>query len=107
MTRRLWLNDLRAQKIRTAGGLLPVEDFDLPDAGPDTETNILARQVFAQVMALPEAQRATVILVYVEGYSYAEAAQILDIPIGTVMSRLASARKKIEVAPQGRKAGTL
>ncbi|MEM9267478.1 MAG: RNA polymerase sigma factor [Pseudomonadota bacterium] len=107
MTRRVWLNDLRAQKIRTAGGLLPVEDIDLPDAGPDTETNILARQVFAQVMALPEAQRATVILVYVEGYTYAEAAQILDIPIGTVMSRLASARKKIEVATQGRKAGTL
>ena len=46
-------------------------------------------------MALPEAQRVTVLLVYVEGYSYKEAAEILEIPIGTVMSRLAAARAKL------------
>ncbi|MEJ6708121.1 MAG: sigma factor-like helix-turn-helix DNA-binding protein [Amylibacter sp.] len=46
-------------------------------------------------MALSEVQRATVVLVYVEGFSYKVAAGILDIPIGTVMSRLAAARKKI------------
>jgi RNA polymerase sigma-70 factor, ECF subfamily len=41
---------------------------------------------------LPEAQRETVLLVYGEGYTYAEAAAVLAVPVGTVMSRLATAR---------------
>ena len=41
---------------------------------------------------MPEAQRETVLLVYGEGYSYVEVAIALEIPIGTVMSRLAAAR---------------
>ena len=44
-----------------------------------------------EIRQLPEAQRETVLLVYAEGYSYAEAAVALYIPIGTVMSRLAAA----------------
>ena len=48
-----------------------------------------------KVMALPEAQRVTVLLVYVDGYKYAEAAEILDIPVGTIMSRLSAARSKL------------
>jgi len=44
---------------------------------------------------LPEAQRETVLLVYGEGYSYADAASALDIPVGTVMSRLAAARSAL------------
>jgi RNA polymerase sigma-70 factor (ECF subfamily) len=49
-------------------------------------------------MRLPEAQRATVFLVYVEGYSYHEAAELLDITVGTVMSRLAGARGRLAQA---------
>lgn len=45
-----------------------------------------------RVNALPEAQRNTVFLVYVEGFTYQEAANTLAVPIGTVMSRLATAR---------------
>ena len=60
-----------------------------------TETNIFARQVLNKVQALPDKQRLCVLLVYVEGYSYAEAAETLDIPIGTVMSRLSAARRVI------------
>ena len=94
MAQRVWLNELRSRKVRTGGGLVPVEDIDLPDKTPGAETNILARDVLNKVNALPEAQRHTVFLVYVEGYSYKEAAEFLEIPIGTVMSRLAAARKR-------------
>ena len=96
MAQRLWLNELRANKVRQGAGLVPVEDVDLPAAGPGVETNIFAGQVLHRVTTLPEAQRICVLLVYVEGYRYQEAAEVLDIPIGTVMSRLAAARKTLK-----------
>ncbi|MDA8584927.1 RNA polymerase sigma factor [Rhodobacteraceae bacterium] len=93
MAQRIWLNELRAAAVRRGGGLFQVDDLDLPDTGPDTTTNILSRQVLSEVNLLPEAQRASVMLVYVEGFTYAEAADVLEVPIGTIMSRLAAARK--------------
>jgi RNA polymerase sigma-70 factor, ECF subfamily len=51
--------------------------------------------VLRQAMGLPEAQRETLLLVYVEGFTYQEAANVLDVPIGTVMSRLAAVRLKL------------
>ena len=44
---------------------------------------------------LPEEQRQVVLLVGLEGFSYAEAAGIVDVPIGTVMSRLSRGREKL------------
>lgn len=104
---RMWLNDLRANAVRRGGGLQAVEDIDLPDTNPDAETNFFAQEVLHIVNALPEAQRSTVLLVYVEGFKYAEAAEILDVPIGTVMSRLAAARKTVvaQTSEKGSKLG--
>ena len=95
MAQRVWLNELRSRKVRMGGGLVPVEEIDLPANLPDSETNIFARDVLNKMNTLPEAQRQSVFLVYVEGYSYKEAAHMMDIPIGTVMSRLAAARRVI------------
>jgi RNA polymerase sigma-70 factor, ECF subfamily len=44
------------------------------------------------VTSLPDWQRSPVFLVYVEQLSYQDAANVLDIPLGTVMSRLAAAK---------------
>lgn len=44
---------------------------------------------------LPEEFRSVLILVDVEGFSYVEAAEILDVPIGTIMSRRSRARAKV------------
>jgi len=96
MAQRLWINELCKTKVRKGGGLVSVDEIDLPDRKSDPETNLFAREVLYEVMALPEAQRIAVMLVYVEGHSYKEAAEILDIPIGTVMSRLAAARTKLK-----------
>ncbi len=56
------------------------------------ESQLQLHQVFEQVESLPEAQRLVMILVCVEGFTYQETADILEIPAGTVMSRLARAR---------------
>ena len=88
----IWKNELRAQRIRRGEGFVEAEQVLVFDGCKQIETNILARQVLEEVAALPEAQRDTVFLVYVEGLTYREAATVLDVPIGTVMSRLAAAR---------------
>ncbi len=93
--RSIWLNQLRAQRIRTGQGLVDPENVLVTDGVEEIETNIFAGQVLERVMALPETQRETLLLVYVEGLTYQEAADVLNVPIGTVMSRLASARMKL------------
>ncbi len=103
IAQRMWLNELRSQAVRRGQGQISVEDAGLADAAPDAVSNIFHREVLDKVMALPEAQRVTVLLVYVEGNSYAEASDILDIPIGTVMSRLSAARAKLAQALEIRK----
>ncbi len=54
-----------------------------------------ARDVLTGLDALPEEQRSVLLLVAVEDLSYAEAAQVLGVPLGTVMSRLSRARERM------------
>jgi RNA polymerase sigma-70 factor (ECF subfamily) len=91
----VWLNQVRAVKVRVGQGLVDADAVLVFDGLKDTETNILAGQVLRGVQALPDAQREAVYLVYVEGFSYREAAELLGVPTGTVMSRLATARAKL------------
>lgn len=53
------------------------------------------RSIIAALQRLPEEQREVVVLVAVEELSYREAAAVLDVPIGTVMSRLARGRERL------------
>ena len=53
------------------------------------------REVLAALAKLPEEHRSVLLLVTVEDLSYAETAKVLDVPIGTVMSRLSRARDRL------------
>ncbi len=97
----IWLNELRARRIRLGGGFVDPEGLTAPGEPERLETNILLGEVLKQVQGLPEAQREAVLLVYVEGLTYREAADVLDVPIGTVMSRLAAARLALGKLKQG------
>jgi RNA polymerase sigma-70 factor, ECF subfamily len=90
--RSIWLNEVRARRVREGGGFVEAETVLTTDGVREMETNITASAVLRAIDQLPEAQRETVLLVYGEGYTYAEAAAALSVPIGTVMSRLAAAR---------------
>jgi len=89
--RSIWLNEVRARRVREGKGFVDPEQVLFTD-GAEIETNMFVGQVLNAVHNLPEAQRETVLLVYVEGLSYSEAAEFLGTPIGTIMSRLAAAR---------------
>jgi RNA polymerase sigma-70 factor, ECF subfamily len=94
----VWLNEVRARRIRNHGRLQWSEDLAdtvADPAAPDPGMHTFHQQIISAVERLPEAQRAVMLLVAVEGLSYREAASVLDIPIGTVMSRLARARQTI------------
>jgi len=99
----IWRNELRSRQVRdqkafTVGpGAATVMDTDNvsdPTNG-NPESHMILHEVHSAVESLPEAQRMVVLLVCVEGFSYRDAADVLDVPIGTVMSRLARARLSI------------
>jgi RNA polymerase sigma-70 factor (ECF subfamily) len=90
--RSIWLNEIRARRVREGGGFADAEDALSTNVAHLIETNILTAEVLKAVGRLPEAHRETAFLVYGERYSYAEAAKALEIPIDTVLSRLAAAR---------------
>lgn len=96
IVRNLWYDRLR--RLRTRGEEIDVtarEDLVAVDGERDPERRLLLRRVLEAIDRLPEEQRELILLVCVEDVSYRDASSALDIPIGTVMSRLARARKRI------------
>lgn len=91
----IWKNQLRSDKVRLGAGFADPETELVFDGAASMETNNLLRRVLSEVSELPEAQRQAVMLVYVEEFTYREAAHILEVPIGTIMSRLSAARGKL------------
>jgi RNA polymerase sigma-70 factor, ECF subfamily len=94
----IWLNEVRARGIRGRTNVAWDDALLEVVADPSARTpekDVMNRQIIAAVARLPETQRSTLLLVAVEGLTYHEAAVALDVPIGTVMSRLARARRSI------------
>jgi RNA polymerase sigma-70 factor (ECF subfamily) len=59
------------------------------------EHRLIYKDVLNKLAKLPEEQRAVLLLVAVEDLSYADAANVLNVPVGTVMSRLSRARERL------------
>jgi RNA polymerase sigma-70 factor, ECF subfamily len=94
----IWLNEVRARGIRGRAHVAWDDALLEVIADPSARTpekDMMNRQIIEAVAHLPETQRSTLVLVAVEGLTYHEAAIALDVPIGTVMSRLARARRSI------------
>jgi RNA polymerase sigma-70 factor (ECF subfamily) len=113
---RAWLftilYSIVANRWRAEGrvpGEVPMETLDpsgervLASREPDAEQALLSRldatpEIDRALRALPETQRAAVLLVDVEELTYEEAARVLDCPVGTVRSRLARGRRQLLVS---------
>ncbi len=93
-----WRHCLQLRRQRPACEL--DEIHLISDASPEraNEQDALVLQVRTAVARLPQGQREVLTLVDLEGFSYQEVADILGIPIGTVMSRLSRARGGLQIA---------
>jgi RNA polymerase sigma-70 factor (ECF subfamily) len=90
----VWIDRLRSRKTRNEQGMDPVdlEPLATVDAVREMTARLELAEVRHHVARLPDDQRAVLLLTAVEGLSYKEAAETLNLPMGTVMSRLARAR---------------
>jgi RNA polymerase sigma-70 factor (ECF subfamily) len=93
IAQNLWIDQVRSKK--SSGQHTELEEAHGESRNEDMASRIDLTKTIA---ALPEDQRAVVGLVLVEGWSYQEAAEMLETPIGTVMSRLSRARERIRAA---------
>lgn len=94
--RNQWIDWLR--KHRTEGEVEPIEEtIDLmgEDGERRAHDNLMLEKVWRTIDRLPVEQREILLLVCMEELSYREVADVLGIPTGTVMSRLARARAKL------------
>ena len=65
------------------------------------EQRLMYQDVLNKLAKLPEEQRSVLLLVAVEDLSYADAAKVLNVPLGTVMSRLSRARERLQQEIEG------
>lgn len=76
----------------------------VPSYEPEPEASLLAHMAHAELLRaieqLPVAQREVLLLVFVHGFSYQEVAEVLDVPVGTVKSRLNTARRTLRTLLQ-------
>jgi RNA polymerase sigma-70 factor (ECF subfamily) len=102
---RAWLftilTNLDRNRRRSLAVKPGLDEFDETRFGTPPDDALAKRAIERGVAALPEDQREVLLLVALEGLSYREVAEVQDVPIGTVMSRLSRARKALRTALEG------
>jgi RNA polymerase sigma-70 factor (ECF subfamily) len=94
IVRNVWIDELRARGRRDKIFLAAEAGENVGEAVMERETDLMSVQ--SAMARLPEEQRMAVSLVLVEGLPYKEAAEVLDVPIGTLTSRLARGREALQ-----------
>ena len=92
--RNAWIDEVRSRRRRDK--VLAPEESGENVGDRSSEAHVQMLSVQAAMAELPEEQRMAVALVLVEGLSYKEAADVLDVPIGTLTSRLARGREALQ-----------
>jgi RNA polymerase sigma-70 factor (ECF subfamily) len=109
---RAWLftvmHNVHVNRVRAARATDQLEE-DMPELAQRASQGdaLLVRDLDRAISRLPDEQRAVLLLVTLEEMSYDTVARTLEIPIGTVMSRLSRAREKLRVMMLGQGATRL
>ncbi len=108
--RHLWQDEMRARRVRRHESMDLADDLPGSDGRALTEDRLELARVRAHLHGMSEDHRTVLILVCVDGLSYKEAADVLGVPPGTVMSRLSRARRDLHerlAAPAAARSGTV
>ena len=96
ITRNCWIDEMRSRARRSQTFVAEEAGASVSDSShEDIERNLEMMDVGKAMAQLPEEQREVIALVLVEGLAYREAAEILDIPMGTLTSRLTRGRQAL------------
>ncbi|MGH9161033.1 MAG: sigma-70 family RNA polymerase sigma factor [Vicinamibacteraceae bacterium] len=97
IARNQFLNDKRAATARPALRLVEMdpESGDLPIVSPEVVERLDAQALETALAQLPDEQREVVLLRDLWGFEYEEIAEITEVPVGTVRSRLARGRGRV------------
>ena len=93
------LSNCWKQHLRRMRPTVDIDEIDIfceNDAETGSSAQEIVEHVRHAILKLPAGQRQTITLVDLAGFSYAEVAEILNIPIGTVMSRLYTSRNSLQ-----------
>jgi RNA polymerase sigma-70 factor (ECF subfamily) len=88
----IWIDQLRSRDVRKEDGEVEEDRFGSDEPVRRADARLALEEVRRAAARLPPEQRAALMLVTVDGFSYKEAAEIAQVPVGTIMSRLARAR---------------
>jgi len=92
----IWIDQLRARDIRRVGGEDEALLVGTDESVRRAEARMRLGEVDVVLAQLPAEQRTALLLVTVDGLSYRDAAEIANVPVGTIMSRLARARLTLQ-----------
>jgi RNA polymerase sigma-70 factor (ECF subfamily) len=85
-----------------------LEDVEAETGIPSAQEHaIIHRDMLRALALLPEDQQSVLVLVGVEDLSYAQAARVVGVPVGTIMSRLSRARNRLRSLMDGERPATL
>jgi RNA polymerase sigma-70 factor (ECF subfamily) len=93
----IWIDQVRARDVRKEHGDIAEDRLGSDEPVRRVEARLALDEVRRAVDRLPPDQRAALLLVTVEGLSYKEAAEVVQVPVGTIMSRLARARIALQL----------
>ncbi len=88
----IWIDQIRARDVRKEDAEIEDDRIGCDEPVRRIEARLALDEVRRATARLPAEQRAALMLVTVDGLSYKEAAEIAQVPVGTIMSRLARAR---------------
>jgi RNA polymerase sigma-70 factor (ECF subfamily) len=100
--RNIWIDEIRYRKVRRHDHIDAAADVIGDDGQATADGRINLAAVRQAMNHLPAEQRTVLMLVCVDGLSYKEAAEVLGIPVGTIMSRLSRARQDLHGRLAGR-----
>ena len=93
----IWIDQVRARDVRKENGDVAEERLGSDEPVRRVEARLALDEVRRAIHRLSPDQRTALLLVTVEGLSYKEAAEVMQVPVGTIMSRLARARLALQL----------